>query len=79
MRKAEIVCKVDSLGQIIIPKDVRRLCGKAGKATAFEICIEGQTLVLRPYPATCCICGAASVKQYRYKSICADCQQGLRK
>ena len=52
-----IIRRVDELGRIVIPKEMRRELNIDQK-DPIEISIEGQSIVLRKYQNKCVFCGA---------------------
>ena len=56
MKSTGIVRKVDELGRIVLPIELRRTLDIAEK-DALEIYVEGESIVLRKYQAACVFCG----------------------
>lgn len=78
MKNTGIIRKTDALGRIVLPKVLRREIGATGEEAAFEIFLEGQTIVLRPRLSVCCLCGTTSdVTHYNDMGVCTQCRQGL--
>ncbi len=69
--------KVDELGRIVLPVELRRLHGiHAGDALA--ISVDGDAIVLRKIDAGCVFCGGrASVALFRSRPVCASCTAEL--
>lgn len=79
MKSTGIVRKVDELGRIVLPIELRRTLEIAVK-DAIEIYVEGNTVILKKYEPACIFCGnAKNVTTYKDKNICADCLEELRK
>lgn len=77
MKSTGIVRKMDDLGRIVIPVELRRTLGIAEK-DALEIYVDGSSIVLRKYKSTCVFCdGSQNVRVYKGKSICARCLKEL--
>jgi len=73
MKSTGIVRKVDELGRIVIPIELRRNMGIDEK-DALEIYIEDDKIILRKYEPACIFCGDASnVTSYNGKLICKNC------
>jgi len=77
MKKATgIVRRIDDLGRIVIPKELRRTYGIA-EGDPVEIFTSGEEIVLRKYkPADgCSLCGTVAVKYAEIgdRRICAGC------
>lgn len=68
-----IIRKVDAMGRIALPADMRRSLGLTGGDTV-EIFSEGAALVLRKYQPTCSFCGrGGDIYIFRGKNICRRC------
>ena len=79
MKATGIVRKVDELGRIVLPIELRRTMDIAEK-DAIEIYVDGSSIVLRKYEPTCVFCGdAKNVTNYRGKNICQSCMKELKK
>ena len=75
-----IVRHMDSLGRVVLPKELRRTFGITAD-TPLEILTEGDAILLRKYrPAGCCdFCGevAEDAVEFRGKHICGACRRAL--
>lgn len=77
MKSTGIVRKVDELGRIVLPIELRRTLGIEEK-DALEIYVDGSSVILRKYEPSCVFCGDASdVTTYKGKNICANCRREL--
>lgn len=79
MKAIGIVRKVDSLGRIVIPKEIRDM-GNMEEGTPLEIYVdeEGQ-IILKKYEPDCIFCGEANdVVNWKGKNICKKCLHELR-
>ena len=73
MKSIGIVRKVDELGRIVIPMELRRTLGIAEK-DAVEIFVDGEQIVMKKYNPSCIFCGEArNVISYKGKNICNSC------
>ena len=78
MKSTGIVRKVDELGRIVLPIELRRTLDIAEK-DALEIFIDGNTIILKKYEPACIFCGnAKDVIVFEGKNICPDCIRKLR-
>ncbi len=81
MKSTGIVRKVDELGRIVLPIELRRTLDISEK-DALEIFVEGSSVVLKKYRATCIFCdGARDITIFKGKNICPKCLselQGIR-
>lgn len=79
MKSTGIVRKVDELGRIVLPIELRRTLD-IGEKEALEIYVDDDRIVLRKYEPACIFCGdTRNVEPFREKSICAMCLRELRK
>ena len=58
MKSTGIVRKVDELGRIVLPIEMRRTLDIAEK-DALEIYVEGSSIILKKYKPSCIFCEAA--------------------
>ena len=78
MKATEIVRKVDQLGRIVLPKELRRTY-KLDVGDGIEIYTEADMVVLKKYKPSCIFCGESrDVSDYRGKKICADCLEEMK-
>ena len=77
MKATGITKKIDELGRLGIPKEVRRAIGvKEGDELRFEI--EGNKLILSKVGSYCLFCGSADdLTELNGKHICADCVKAI--
>ncbi len=65
--------KVDELGRIVLPVELRRLHG-IRPGDALDISVDGDSIVLRKIERGCVFCsGEADLVAYRGRSVCAPC------
>ncbi len=77
MKSTGIVRKVDELGRVVIPIELRRTLGIDEK-DSLEIYVDGEKIILRKYEPACIFCGnAENVINYRGKNICEVCLKQL--
>lgn len=73
MKSTGIVRKVDQLGRIVIPIELRRMLDIA-EEDSLEIFTEGEQIILKKYEPACIFCGnARDVLNYKGKNICKSC------
>jgi len=78
MKSTGIVRRVDELGRIVLPIELRRTLDIAEK-DALEIYVEESSIVLKKYEPACIFCDSAkNVTNYKGKNICADCMKELK-
>ena len=73
MKSTGIVRKVDELGRIVLPIELRKVLGIEPK-DSLEIFVDGSTIMLRKYEPQCIFCGKADGIQTFYgKNVCLEC------
>ncbi|MCR2044240.1 AbrB/MazE/SpoVT family DNA-binding domain-containing protein [Anaerosalibacter massiliensis] len=79
MKSTGIVRKVDELGRVVIPIELRRTLEIAEK-DALEIYVDGEQIILKKYAPACIFCGQAKdVTVFKNKNICPACLEELNK
>lgn len=79
MKSTGIVRKVDPLGRIVLPIEIRRTLG-IGERDPLEIFTEGDTIVLRAYKPLCYICNnSENLSTLKDKKICRECIDEIKK
>ena len=78
MKSTGIVRKVDELGRVVLPIELRRIFDIEEK-DALEIYVDGNNIILKKYEPACVFCGnAKDVFVFKGKNICPDCMNELR-
>lgn len=78
MKSTGIVRKVDELGRIVLPIELRRSMDIAEK-DSMEIYVDGGSIVLRKYQPSCIFCDdAKDVMNYKGKNVCPHCLAELK-
>lgn len=80
MKSTGVVRRVDELGRVVLPKELRDTLGIEIK-TPLEIFTEGDLILLREYSPGCCLCGDPEkpLVTFKGKNICTDCKEDLKK
>ena len=77
MKSTGIVRKVDELGRIVLPIELRRTLDIAVK-DALEIYVDEGTIILKKYEPSCIFCGTSKdVISFKGKNICPKCLEEL--
>ena len=77
MKSTGIVSKVDELGRIVLPIELRRTMNIDVK-DALEIYVDGDQIVLKKYEPSCIFCGnAKDIIHYKGKNVCSACAHEL--
>jgi len=78
MKATGITRKLDTLGRIVIPVELKRTLNIENR-DSIEIFTEGDTIILRKYEPACIFCrNAKDVSNYKGKNICSVCRSELR-
>ena len=73
MKATGIVRKVDELGRIVLPIELRRTLD-ISERDPLEIYVDGESIVLRKYNPSCIFCGAKeNIFIYSEKNVCGKC------
>jgi AbrB family transcriptional regulator, transcriptional pleiotropic regulator of transition state genes len=73
LKSTGIVRKVDELGRVVIPIELRRTLGIEVK-DALEIYVDGEKIILKKYEPACIFCGNAdNVKHFGSRLVCREC------
>lgn len=76
-----IVRQVDTLGRLVIPRELRKMLDITDGIDSFEIYVnENREIVLRKYNPACALCGnKEKLITLEDKMICCDCVDKLNK
>lgn len=77
MKSTGIVRKVDELGRVVIPIELRRVLDIAEKDPV-EIFVDNNKIILKKYETTCVFCGSAeNVTAFKGRNVCEECLKEL--
>ncbi len=77
MKSTGIVRKVDELGRVVIPIELRRTLD-IEERDSLEIYVDSDRIVLRKYEPACVFCGSADeVTNFKNKNVCKACLQTM--
>ena len=77
MKSTGIVRKVDSLGRIVLPIELRRVMGIDIK-DPIEIFVDDSHIVLGKYQPACIFCESVSgVTEFKGAKVCQECMSKL--
>ena len=78
MKSTGIVRKVDELGRIVLPIEMRRTLD-IGEKDALEIYVEGSSVILKKYKPSCVFCDVTKdITVFKGKNICPKCLKELK-
>lgn len=79
MNSTGIVRKIDDLGRIVLPKELRKTLG-IDERDPMEIFVENGFILLMKHEPTCVFCGSSdSLHSHRGKNICAKCTASVKR
>lgn len=77
LRVGGVVRRIDELGRIVIPVEIRKRFGISDHA-ALEISVQGDAIVLERPHTECVFCGSEErLAEYRDRPVCEDCINAL--
>lgn len=77
MKSTGIVRKVDELGRIVLPIELRRTLDIEEK-DSLEIYMDGPSIVLRKFQPACIFCdNEKDIIEFRGKNVCPKCFQEM--
>jgi AbrB family transcriptional regulator, transcriptional pleiotropic regulator of transition state genes len=78
MNDTGIVRRVDDLGRIVIPMELRRTLGIHVK-DPMAIMVEGERIILQKHKDVCAICGSPEdIVEVKERPICGDCIRTIK-
>ena len=80
MKSTGIVRRIDDLGRIVLPKELRTMLG-VSEGDSLEIWRDGESVTLRRYQSSCFFCGSTTknnLAAYKGKVVCDDCAIGIQ-
>ncbi len=79
MKSTGMVRKIDELGRIVMPAEIRQTLGLKIR-DALEIYVEGDQIILKKYQPSCLFCtNADNLVFYEGKRICRECLEKIKK
>ena len=79
MKSTGIIRKVDELGRIVLPIEIRRTLDIAER-DELEIFMDNDQIVLQKFEPSCIFCSSSQgLVQYRGKNICHECIRTIGK
>ena len=77
MKSTGIVRRVDELGRVVIPIEIKNQFDIAEK-DPIEIYVDGTSIVLKKFESNCVFCGnTKNLVTYKDKFICDDCSKKI--
>ena len=77
MKSTGIVRKVDELGRIVLPIELRRTLDIAER-DPLEIFVEDDSIILKKFQPSCIFCDSSkNIVNFKGKNVCSSCISGL--
>ena len=78
MKSTGIVRRIDDLGRVVIPMELRKVLNMPN-GTPIEIYTEGDSIILHKYRNKCEFCGSTeNVTEFKNKVVCSNCLNDLK-
>ena len=72
-----IVRRVDPVGRVVIPMEIRRTLG-ISPGDPMEILVQGEEIVIRRFAEVCAFCGnKKNLKSFKGRKICETCRKKI--
>ena len=77
IKSTGIIRKIDPLGRIVLPMELRNKLGVKEK-DPIEILVDGSSIILKKYNPNCVFCGSSKdLFEYNDKLICNKCKDKI--
>nr|WP_283245797.1 AbrB/MazE/SpoVT family DNA-binding domain-containing protein [Ligaoa zhengdingensis] len=78
IKSTGIVRKVDELGRIVLPKELRNTLDIKEK-DSLEIYVDGDQIILKKYAPACIFCSnAGDIVTFKGKNVCKECLERMK-
>jgi transcriptional pleiotropic regulator of transition state genes len=78
MKSTGVVRKIDDLGRIVIPSELRKILG-INLLDSLEILTDDNSIIFRKYEMLCIFCGDdKDVTYYMNNCICQNCLEKIK-
>lgn len=79
LKATGVMRKVDQLGRVVIPKEIRTALDIEDDKDSLEIYVEDDKIILKKFAAGCAFCGKDGVlSTFKNKTICSDCIKEIK-
>lgn len=77
MKSTGIVRKIDDLGRIVLPIELRRVLD-IDKDASLEIYVDNESIILKKYQPACIFCGnAEEIVNFQGRNVCGECRRAM--
>ena len=78
MKSTGMIRKVDEMGRVVIPKEIRTHLNIENNVDSFEIYMEGDKVILQKYRPTCVFCDSfIETVDFEDHTVCKKCIEKL--
>lgn len=79
MKATGMLRKVDELGRVVIPKELRRQFNMTDNKDSFEIYVDNNSIVLKKYQPSCIFCGGLdNMSKFKGQNVCSHCIEKIK-
>lgn len=79
MKSLGIVRRIDEVGRIVLPKELRREFDLRDSEDAVEIFVHEDQIILKKYAPACSFCKSAdNLVEYMDRKVCKHCVESLQ-
>ena len=80
MKPTGFIRPLDSVGRVVLPKEIRRKFDLNDDQDKIEIFVDADSIILKKYAPNCIFCGETdNLIEYKGKKICANCKKEIRR
>lgn len=80
MKTTGIIRPLDTVGRIVLPKEIRKQFDLVDDVDSLEIFTEGDTIILKKFEPNCIFCGSdKEVSEFKGKNVCKACRKEMKK
>lgn len=78
-KSTSVMRKVDQLGRVVIPKELRKNFDIEDNRDLLEIYVEGDKIILKKFTPGCAFCGKeGTLFEFKEKLICPNCVKEIK-
>ena len=78
-KSTSVMRKVDQLGRVVIPKELRKTFDIEDNRDLLEIYVEGDKIILKKFTPGCIFCGKeGALYEFKEKLMCPDCLKEIK-
>ncbi len=79
MKATGIVRRIDDLGRLVLPIELRRIMG-IEEQDPVEVYVDDEYIIVKKYLPTCIFCNSSeNIQIYEGRNVCKECLEELSK